>query len=119
MNHITRSVAAWIACFAILFAALAPSISQAVTISQGGSWVEICSASGTRLVKADSGDATLHIDHCPFCATHAVPLGLLPNAGFVLPLPDTAALYPSLFYHAPRTLPAWTYAQSRAPPAQR
>ncbi|MES2323526.1 MAG: DUF2946 domain-containing protein [Pseudomonadota bacterium] len=116
MKNVTRRIAAWIACCAILFAALAPSISQAVTISQGGTWAEICSASGTRLVKIDAGDTGLHFAHCPFCATHAAPLGLLPSAGFVLPLLETRESYPSLFYHAPRPLPIWTAAQSRAPP---
>ena len=117
MKQITRRFAAWIACCAILFAAIAPSISQAVTIAQGGTWAEICSASGTRLVQIDVGDTGLHFEHCPFCATHADASGMPPRAGFVLPLASTHTSYPSLFYHAPRTLPIWSSAQSRAPPA--
>lgn len=118
MKKITRRFAAWITCFAILFGALAPSISQAVAVSQGGAWAEICSASGSKLIKIDGADIGLHVEHCPFCATHAGSFGLPPSAGFVLPLLDTRDTYPSLFYHAPRKLPVWTAAQSRAPPAQ-
>ncbi|MEG1323955.1 MAG: DUF2946 domain-containing protein, partial [Janthinobacterium sp.] len=54
MTLFTRRFAAWIACFAILLAALAPSISQAVANAKqesGSGWAEICSVAGIRFVQ--------------------------------------------------------------------
>ena len=126
MNRITRRFAAWIACCAMLFAALAPSVSHALSMAQGDIWSEICSVGGSKFVKlsvdqdASAAPATedaIHVEHCPFCATHTEPLVLPPNAGFILPLIDTQDTHPFLFFQAPRPLAIWTAAQSRAPPA--
>jgi hypothetical protein len=127
MNQITRRLAAWIACFAILFAALAPSISHAVSASRSQSWAEICSVDGARFVKVSDGQdgtsapsskTSLHLEHCPFCATHAASFALPPAAGMTIPLIDMPDTYPPLFFQSPHPLPIWTTAQSRAPPAQ-
>jgi hypothetical protein len=127
MKKITRRFAAWIACFAILFAALAPSISHAVSASRGQSWTEICSVAGTKFVKMsdDQGGTSdpvskksLHLEHCPFCAMHAGSFALLSRVGFAIPLIETQDTHPSLFFQSPHPLPIWTAAQSRAPPAQ-
>ena len=125
MKLVTRRLLAWIACLAMLFAALAPSMSHAMTSVQGDTWAEICTAGGAKMVKVGAGqDITsglqtpdaLHLEHCPFCATHAGATAPPPSAGFVLPLVVTQAAFPSLYFHAPRPLPVWTAAQSRAPP---
>lgn len=117
---------AWIACFAILLAALAPSISHALAIAGDGSgnWVEICTVSGSKLVSANHdhqspapADKFGHLKHCPFCLSHAVSVGLLPPADFTLPVVAGTHILPSLFYQAPRPLFAWAVAQPRAPPA--
>ena len=126
MTLIMRRWAAWVACFAVLFAALAPSLSHAMAASQGDAWAEICTVGGAKLVKVSvaSADAAdfgqqdqQHLEHCPFCATHAGSFALLPGAGYVLPLLETYDTFPSLYFQSPRPLPIWTRAQSRAPPS--
>jgi hypothetical protein len=133
MNKAARRFTAWIACFAILLASLAPSISYAVAASANPnlSEFEICSIAGLKLIKvadkvtdsraptkpsAPAGTAT-HSEHCPFCFTHAGSFGLLPTAVFSLPVASKSPLPPALLYQAPRPLFMWTAAQSRAPPA--
>jgi hypothetical protein len=127
MKNVTRHFAAWLACCAILFAALAPSVSQAVAASFGGTWAEICSVGGAKFVKVATADAVTpvsdsqdmpHFEHCPFCATHAGSFALLPGAGVAIPLLEPESTHPFLFFQAPSPLPVWTTAQSRAPPAQ-
>lgn len=129
MTLFTRRFAAWIACFAILLAALAPSVSQAVANAKqqsGSGWAEICSVAGIRFVQVDDGAAddgnstgkAMQMEHCAFCSTHAGSVGL-PPAGPVLPLPVAmgTAIFPALYYQSPAPLFIWSTAQSRAPPA--
>ena len=131
MTLFTRRFAAWIACFAILLAALAPSISQAVANAKqesGFGWAEICSVAGIRFVQlvqidgaaADekSGGKVMQMEHCAFCSTHAGSVGLPPTSP-VLPLlvASGTAIFPSLYYQSPAPLFIWSTAQSRAPPA--
>ena len=131
MTLITRRFAAWIACFAILLAALAPSISQAVASAKqesGSGWAEICSVAGIRFVQLDpaddgaadgkSGGKAMQMEHCAFCSTHAGSVGLPPTSP-VLPLlvASGTAIFPSLYYQSPAPLFIWFTAQSRAPPA--
>ena len=127
MKRITRRWAAWIACFAILFAALAPSVSHAMSVTRGETWAEICSVGVAKFVNvsADQGGTTdpvtqksLHLEHCPFCATHPGSFAVLPSAGLAIPLVETLDTHPSLLFPSPHPLPIWTAAQSRAPPAQ-
>jgi hypothetical protein len=128
MNKLTRRLTAWIACFAVLLAALAPSISHAISAANGSgaSWVEVCSLTGAKLVNvgdeqdpASSAPAEkgFHFEHCPFCSMHGGTVGLLPTAGFTLPVASGEQPLPSLFYQSPRPLFIWAAAQSRAPPA--
>lgn len=120
MKNITRRFAAWIACCAMLFAALAPSMSYAMTAAPAQGWADICRASAPHAgaAPADAGHASDAMgQHCSFCATHAGCCALPPPTAFgLLPLLAGRAVYPPLFYQAPRPLPAWTAAQSRAPP---
>ncbi|OHV95182.1 hypothetical protein AKG95_23250 [Janthinobacterium lividum] len=131
MTLFTRRFAAWIACFAILLAALAPSISQAVANAKqvsGSGWAEICSVAGIRFVQvlqADDGAAAeksggkaMQMEHCAFCSTHAGSVGLPPTSP-VLPLlvASGTAIFPALYYQSPSRLFIWSTAQSRAPPA--
>lgn len=128
MTLFTRRFAAWIACFAILLAALAPSISQAVANAKqesGSGWAEICSVAGIRFVQVDDGAAdgksggkAMQMEHCAFCSTHAGSVGL-PPASPVLPLlvASDTAIFPALYYQSPAPLFIWSTAQSRAPPS--
>lgn len=130
MTLFTRRLAAWIACFAILLAALAPSISQAVANAKqqsGSGWAEICSVAGIRFVQVvedgttedgKSAGKAMQMEHCAFCSTHAGSVGLPPTSP-VLPLPVASgtAIFPALYYQSPAPLFIWSTAQSRAPPA--
>ncbi len=127
MNKITRQFAAWIACFAILLAALAPSISQTLHAAERSniSWMEICSAAGAKLIKvADDSSShptspakkNIHSENCAFCSTHAGSFALPPTASFVFSIVTVANVFPPLFYQSHRPLFIWTIAQSRAPP---
>lgn len=105
----------------MLFAALAPSIAHAMSASRGETWAEICSVAGTKFVKVDAGPVkqqTLHLEHCPFCATHAGSYALPPQPRFSIALLDAPEAHPFLFFRSPRPLSVWTTAQSRAPPSQ-
>ncbi|MEJ7806349.1 MAG: DUF2946 domain-containing protein [Telluria sp.] len=124
LHSITRRFAAWIACCAMLFAALAPSLSHAMAAARGDTWTEICSAAGIKLVKVahGQGDPTdaqptqNHLEHCAFCATHPSSVSLPPGSGWSMPLIDGGDTRPSLFFQSPSPLAIWTLAQSRAPP---
>lgn len=127
MKPIRRRLSTWIACFAVLFASLAPTVSHALaTDSSHAFWAEICSVDGLRLIKTTDGvtpeapapaNGGMHFEHCPFCLTHADSLALLPTPAMTVPVADNGRQHPSLFYHAPRPLFAWTAAQPRAPPS--
>jgi hypothetical protein len=125
IERMTRHFAAWIACIAMLFAALAPSMSQAMAVMPGSTWTEICGMGGTQFVKVTSaaGDVfdptpsdVAHVDHCPLCATHADSFALPPTAGYFVPLIDTRETHPFLFFQSPQPLAIWHLAQARAPP---
>lgn len=127
MDRLTRHFAAWLACFAVLFAALAPSISHAMSAAKGEPWAEICTIDGAKfvkiggdqLLKSDPGtQKSMHFEHCPFCATHGGSLALPRAAALAVPLLETHETYPFLFFQSPRPLAIWVAAQSRAPPAQ-
>ncbi len=89
-----------IALIAIIFASLAPSISHALAANSGTSFAqEICTSNGQKIsiqvittqgqqltmelsVKNDEQPAkniSMHLEHCPFCASHAVATGLHSN----------------------------------------
>jgi hypothetical protein len=74
----------WIAIAAVVFASLAPSISYAFPVKNNLPTMlqEICSAQGAkRFIAVDlavdtqkvpsQNPATMHFEHCPYCATHA------------------------------------------------
>ena len=68
----------WIAMLAILFSALAPTVSHALnSIDVPSATLEICSVNGYKAVKAPDSNSskspstTEHgMEHCAFCATH-------------------------------------------------
>lgn len=109
----------------VLLASLAPSLSHALGAAQGPSWVEICTAQGSKWVQGDSADsgesknapAAAHLlEHCPYCSIHTPALGLPPTP-LVVPLDlGHEAEVPPAFLAAPRTSHAWVSAQPRAPP---
>ncbi|MGE5622679.1 MAG: DUF2946 domain-containing protein [Bacillota bacterium] len=124
-NRYRQRFTAWIACLAILMAALAPAISHALAASGKGSsaaWDEVCTVDGVKSLHEhgahDSGPADngMHFEHCPFCFTHAASFGLPPSAQTFIPLAAGSPVRPLLFFHSPRPLFAWAAAHPRAPP---
>jgi hypothetical protein len=120
-----NAFAAWIACLAILFSALAPSVSQALAASSSTlHQIEICTSAGIKLVSGDddslkktSSDSALKkSQHCPYCSSHSASCGLLPQSAAGFALVDGHDLYPPLFYSAPQPLFSWATANPRAPP---
>lgn len=112
---------------AILFAALAPSVSHALAASHPDHAafpaMQICSVggmTGAASQPADSGmDPAKHaFEHCPYCATHAGTFALLPGAAVHIALIEGHDRYPPLFYRAPQPLFSWSAGKPRGPPAQ-
>jgi hypothetical protein len=124
MHRHQRRFATWLATFAILLAALAPTVSHAMAALHGaGKWVEVCTATGPAVIKVASGetpapvkDGASHFEHCPFCAAHAGAAPLSP-ATTALSVADGRPVLPELFYRAPRPLFTWAASQPRGPPA--
>lgn len=117
-------VTAWIAIFAILLAALAPSVARAwLSPQQAMPWTEICSVGGSQgapdvapLSGSGQHDAAL-FKHCPFCLSHAGHFALPTPTHDLLP-PATACsegIPSAVATPAPRFIRA--AAQPRAPPA--
>ncbi|WP_159603790.1 DUF2946 domain-containing protein [Hydrogenophaga sp. PBL-H3] len=123
-----RRFAAWLAMFAMVCSALAPTVAQAVVASQGGAgWVQVCSASGMVWVQADTaqaadGETLVNASesmadasrHCPWCNLHGaagLPPASSPQPALALPAQPPRA-------QAPGAKPAtfWPAAPSRAPP---
>lgn len=126
-----RMLCAWVACLAILFSALAPSISHAMTAAASSSagaaanapgLMAICSSNGAPAAApaaVDQHPAALqhHLEHCAYCMSHGGALALLPTSAHVFPLLAGYDLYPTLFYRAPAPLFSWSAASPRGPPA--
>jgi len=120
-RRITRLVASWIAVLAVLMAALAPAASHAVGSQGAASWVEVCTAQGSRWVQNDAGGDSIPgaehaLEHCPYCSIHPNAVGIPPAPLQDLPAAGLAHAVPQAFLAAPRTLHAWVSAQPRAPP---
>jgi hypothetical protein len=119
---------AWLAAIAVLFAALAPAVSQAVATSQGvdAGLTPICTHAGLKWVDAATGevrdapagaDVGSHLERCPFCLSSSPAFPSATGiAGFAPP--ELPGELPYLFEHAPRTLFVWVRAPSRAPPSR-
>ncbi len=117
-------VTAWIAIFAILLAALAPSVARAwLSPQQAMPWTDICSVAGLQsapdvapLSGSGQHDAGL-FKHCPFCLSHAGQVALPTAPSKWLPATDARAenVPPSAATPSSRFVRA--AAQPRAPPA--
>lgn len=125
MNKLTRRLASWIASFAILLAALAPSLTHSVATAKGDGWIEVCSSTGSKLIQvgsqhlpeqSDPAEKGSKLDHCAYCFTPSGPAAPPPSAESVLPAISGKQPQPPLFYQSPRPLFVWAAAHSRAPP---
>ena len=123
MNFRTRKLIHWIAATAIALSALSPSLSQAVSLANGGQGfaMEICSAAGGKMqidVQVDEqADQFKSMQPCPYCVAHS---SITPafNTSLQFQVPQTFAMLPQLFYQSPKPLAVWVKPPSAAPPAQ-
>jgi hypothetical protein len=107
----------WIACFAMLMNALAPSISHAMAASQNvpATW-EICSVDSPPVAKHMTTHQADAMADCGYCLPHGGSFALMPSTISGLGLMGGHALRPFLFYRAPQPLLALTAAPPRGPP---
>ena len=115
-----HAIATWIALFALLFGALAPTLSHAFARAEGPAFeFPVCSATGhTALGVRPAGLPDLGPDpfkHCPYCADQHHTPGLLPQSP-AAPVLVGGPVLPSLFYQAPAPLFHWAATRSRGPP---
>ena len=113
----------WIAAWAILMGALAPAISQALSVSQSGKSfaVEVCSANGSKMTQVigdDESSAPAVMDgHCPYCVVQ--PIYLLPSfCAFEFATPQSYSASSLASYQTLQIQSAWVRLPSRAPPAK-
>jgi hypothetical protein len=131
----TRRLYIWIACFAILMNALAPSVSHALTSVRGNAatW-EICRSDASAvsiqgqpdlvavgasvsLAKKFAQSEMGAMQDCAYCLPHAGSYSLMPAAITGLGIFGGHELRPFLFYRAPQPLLALSAAPPRGPPA--
>jgi Protein of unknown function (DUF2946) len=132
----TRQLTIWIACFAILMNALAPSISHARASTRGiaATW-EICRTDTSAVSLAGKGDLVVAgaaavspakngappntgpMADCGYCLPHPGSDSLMPSAITGVGIFGGHALRPFLFYRAPQPLLALSAVPARGPPA--
>ncbi|WP_397390662.1 DUF2946 family protein [Polynucleobacter sp.] len=118
-----RKLVHWIAALAILLGALAPAVSQALSLANNGQGfvVEICSSNGSKMTQVIGDDETSSSpamgSHCPYCVVQ--PIYLLPSiCAFEFAAPQSYVARSLSSYQAPQILSAWVRLPSRAPPTQ-
>ena len=122
MNFRKNHLIHWIAAAAIAMSALAPAVSQAVSLAKHGQGfaMEVCSTNGAKIsidVQTDDQEVADQAQPCPYCvAQNAVTPAFNTNLTFEAPI--SFALLPKLFYQSPKPLAVWVTPPSAAPPAQ-
>ncbi|MYM22174.1 DUF2946 domain-containing protein [Duganella sp. FT135W] len=114
----------WIAILAILFSALAPTISHALAArTDSAVTLEICTVNGYKVVKVTDSESSKKpatakhgMEQCAFCVTHGGTFALTGSSSLVFAIDSVREIYPPLFYAAPHSLHAWSTANPRAPP---
>ena len=113
----------WIAVLAIAMSALAPAISQAVSLAQGGHGfaMEICAVDGSKMQMNIQTEGQLdqagQSQPCPYClAQNSITPAFNTNLKFGAP--QSFAFLPQLFYQSPKPLTVWVTPPSAAPPVQ-
>lgn len=121
MNFHKNRLIHWIAAAAIAMSALAPAVSQAVSLAKHGQGfaMEICAADGTKAqinVQGDEQADLAEVQPCPYCIAHTATTPAF-NSNLTFQAPQTLALLPQLFYQSPKPLAVWVTPPSAAPPA--
>jgi hypothetical protein len=122
MNFHKSRLVHWIAATAIAMSALAPAVSQAVSLAKHGEGftMEICSADGNQMqisVQIDDQEVANQMQACPDCVAQS---SIIPafNTNLTFEAPNSFALLPKLFYQSPKPLAVWVTPPSAAPPSQ-
>jgi hypothetical protein len=125
LAHRPGRLTSWIAIFAILLAALAPSVARALSQPQQQAmpWTDICTVWGTEIAHDPAPASSTGqqdgrgLKHCPFCLNQAGQFVLPAAKPDVLPTAATRVeTFPSsVLAPSPRFIRA--AAQPRAPPA--
>ena len=122
MNFHKNRLIHWITAFAIAMSALAPAVSQAVSLAKHGQGfaMEICSAEGNTMqiqVQGDEQEVAEQAQPCPYCvAQNSITPAFNTNLKFEAP--QDLSLLPQLFYQSPKPLAIWVTPPSAAPPTQ-
>ena len=122
MNFHKNRLIHWIAAAAIAMSALAPAVSQAVSLAKHGQGfaMEICSADGTKAeikVQTEDQEVADQAQPCPYCVAQNTITPAF-NTNLTFQAPQTLALLPQLFYQSPKPLAVWVTPPSAAPPAK-
>ena len=122
MNFRKNRLVHWIAALAIVMSALAPAVSQAVSLVKHGQGfaMEICAADGTKSqinVQSEEQADRSEAQPCPYCIAHTAITPAF-NTNLTFQAPQTLALLPQLFYQSPKPLAVWVTPPSAAPPTQ-
>lgn len=117
------SRSAFVALFAVLLNALAPTLSYAVAADKGQSMVEMCTSFGLKKVavpkggEADTSDAQ-GFKHCQFClSAGTMPPTSAEQAAAVFVPTQTAAVVPSDRQIVRNPLLFWSASHKRGPPS--
>ena len=122
MNFHKNRFIHWIAAVAIAMSALAPAVSQAVSLAKHGQGfaMEICAVDGSKMqieVKSEGQEVAEQAQPCPYCITHSIITPAF-NTNLTFQAPQTLSLLPALFYQSPKPLAVWVTPPSAAPPTQ-
>jgi hypothetical protein len=122
MNLRKHRLVHWIAAIAIAMSALAPAVSQALSLAKHGEGftMEICSANGHKMqitVQTHDQEVANQEPSCPYCVFQSAITPAF-NTSLTFAAPNSFALLPKLFYQSPKPLTVWVTPPSAAPPAQ-
>jgi hypothetical protein len=122
MNFRKNRLIHWIAALAIAMSALAPAVSQAVSLAKHdqGFAMEICSADGSKAqinIQSEDQAGLTEMQPCPYCIAHTAITPAF-NTNLTFQAPQTFSLLPQLFYQSPKPLAVWVTPPSAAPPTQ-
>lgn len=121
MNFRKNRLIHWIAALAIAMSALAPAVSQAVSLAKYGQGfsMEICAADGTKVqinIQGEDQVDRAEVQPCPYCIAHTASTPAF-NTNLTFQAPHTLALLQQLFYQSPKPLAVWVTPPSAAPPS--
>ena len=118
-----RKLIHWIAALAILVSALAPAVSQALSLASNGQGfvVEICTTNGTKMTQVIGDEEpapTVGMNgQCPYCVIQ--PLYFLPEVHvYEFVAPQSYGAIDARAYQAPALSSSWLTLPTRAPPSQ-